>query len=176
MAFFAVAREGLELVFFLLATFQQGVGIGAPIGAAAGLLVAIGVGAGIYRGAIRLDLRRFFRWTGVLILIVAAGLLAGSVRALHEAGLWNGLQATAFDMSAVLPMDSALGTVLAGIFGYHDTPAVGEVLAYWLFLVPALFLFLAGSRPARSSPDAAARTAELAERRARTARLGLGEG
>jgi high-affinity iron transporter len=142
MAFFAVAREGLESVFFLLATFQQNVGISAPIGAIAGLLVAVGVGVGIYYGGVRINLKRFFHWTGVFILFVAAGLLAGSVRALHEAGLWNGLQAVVFDLSNVLPSDSALGSVLGSILGYQDTPTVSEVLAYCLFLIPALFLFL----------------------------------
>lgn len=142
MAFFAVAREGLESVFFLLATFQQNVGIAAPIGAIIGLLAAVGVGVGIYYGGVRINLKRFFHWTGVFILFVAAGLLAGSVRALHEAGLWNGLQSIAFDLSGVLPSDSVLGSVLGSILGYQDMPTVSEVLAYCLFLVPTLALFL----------------------------------
>jgi high-affinity iron transporter len=145
IAFFAVAREGLESVFFLLATVQQGTGLAVPIGAVAGLLVAIGVGAAIYRGGARLNLRHFFRWTGVFILFVAAGLLAGSVRALHEAGLWNGLQAIAFDLSGIFPADGVLGSVLAGLLGYHDAPTLGEVLAYLALLLPALLFFFAGS-------------------------------
>ena len=146
MVFFAVAREGLESVFFLLATFQQDVGLAAPVGALAGVAVAVAVGIGIYWGGVRLNLKRFFRWTGLFILVVAAGLLAGSLRALHEAGLWNGLQETAFDLSHVLPIDGPVGSVLAGIFGYQDTPAVGEVAVYLLFLLITLPLFLSGSR------------------------------
>jgi high-affinity iron transporter len=142
MIFFAVAREGLESVFFLLATFQQSEGYGAPVGACLGILVAGVVGYGIYIGGVRLDLRRFFRWTGVFILIVAAGMLAGSVRALHEAGLWNHLQTVAFDLSAVLPADSPVGTVFSGVFGYQDAPTVSEVLAYVIFLAVAACLFL----------------------------------
>ena len=99
----------------------------------------------------RIDLRRFFRWTGVFILVVAAGILAGSVRALHEAGLWNHLQATAFDISGVLPVDSGVGTLLSGLFGYSDRPAVGEVIIYLLFLAVTLYLFLADPR-ATSAP------------------------
>jgi high-affinity iron transporter len=151
MAFFAVTREGLESVFFLLATFQQSAGIWAPVGAILGLAVAVAVGTGIYYGGVKLNLRRFFRWTGVFILLVAAGLLAGSLHALHDAGLWNGLQAIAFDTSGVLPADGALGSVLHGILGYNDAPTVGEVAIYLLFLLPALVLFLGGSavpRPA----------------------------
>jgi high-affinity iron transporter len=146
MVFLAVAREGLESVFFLLATFQQASGLDAPIGALAGVLVAAAIGYAIYAGTVRLNLRRFFRWTGVLILVVAAGLLAGSLRALHEAGLWNSLQETAFDLSHVLPTDGFLGSILSGIFGYVDTPTIGEVAVYVVFLLITLPLFLLAPR------------------------------
>jgi high-affinity iron transporter len=150
IAFFAVAREGLESVFFLLAAFQQSNGLAVPLGALAGLVVAIAIGAVIYLGGARLNLRHFFRWTGVFILFVAAGLLAGSVRALHEAGLWNGLQTTAFDLSGVFPADGVLGSVLAGLLGYKDTPNVGEVAAYLALLLPALLFFFI--EPRRMAP------------------------
>jgi high-affinity iron transporter len=146
MIFFAVAREGLESVFFLLATFQQSAGLAAPLGALLGLACAAAIGYGIYAGGVRLDLRRFFRWTGVFILVVAAGILAGSVRALHEAGLWNHFQGVVFDLSGILPVGSAVGTLFSGIFGYQDTPTLSEVCAYGVFLLVTLYLFL---RPAR---------------------------
>ena len=146
MVFLAVGREGLESVFFLLATLQQDVGPAVPAGAFLGLLCAIGVGWAIYRGGVRLNLRHFFHWTGLFIIFVAAGLLAGAVRSLHEAGVWNALQTTAFDLSDVLPGDSPLGTVLAGLLGYSDTPAIGEVTAYLLYLLPVLTLFMLGNR------------------------------
>jgi high-affinity iron transporter len=148
MAFFAVGREGLESVFFLLAIAQQSEGWRMPLGAALGLAAAVGVGFAIYWGGVRLDLRRFFRWTGVFILFVAAGLLAGALRAFHEAGLWNGLQGVAFDATAWLPQDSVVGTLLEGVFGYQSAPTTGEVLIYLAFLIPALVLFLAPARPA----------------------------
>ena len=142
MIFFAVAREGLESVFFLLATFQQSAGAAAPLGALLGVLCAALVGYGIYAGGVRLNLRRFFRWTGVFILVVAAGILASSVRALHEAGLWNHLQGIVVDLSGFLPVGSAAGTLFSGIFGYQDTPTVSEVLVYIAFLIVTLYLFL----------------------------------
>jgi high-affinity iron transporter len=148
MAFFAVGREGLESVFFLLAVAQQSEGWQMPLGAALGLAAAVGVGFAIYWGGVRLNLRKFFRWTGVFILFVAAGLLAGALRAFHEAGLWNGLQQTAFDSSAWLPQDSVAGTLLEGVFGYQSAPTLGEVLVYLAFLVPALALFWSPGRPA----------------------------
>ncbi|MGJ4854985.1 iron uptake transporter permease EfeU [Labrys sp. La1] len=156
MVFLAVAREGLESAFFLLATFEQNVGYGAPVGAALGLACAAVFGVALYYGGARLNLRLFFRWTSILIIFVAAGLVATAVRSLHEAGLWNHLQGIAFDISGILPGDSALGTVLGGLFGYHDTPTHGEVIAYLLYLIPALFLFLmAPTSPSPSNSKAA---------------------
>jgi high-affinity iron transporter len=142
IVFFAVAREGLESVFFLLATFGQSAGYRSPIGALLGLACAAGLGYGLYRGGVKLPLKLFFRWTGIFILFVAAGLLAGSLHSLHEAGLWNALQGTAFDLSAIVPADGALGSVLAGIFGYRDIPTIGEAAVYLLYLVPALALMM----------------------------------
>lgn len=149
MVFLAVAREGLESVFFLLAIFQQSSGWEAPVGALAGIAVSVVVGYGIYSGGVRLDLRRFFRFTGVFILLVAAGLLAGVLRKLHEGGVWNHLQTVVFDLSEKLPMDSPAGAVLSGLLGYQAAPAVGEVIVYLVFLIVSLFLFF---RPAAQVP------------------------
>ena len=155
MAFIAVGREGLESVFFLLAIFEQSTGYAVPIGAGLGLVGAIGVGFLIYYFGVRLDLRRFFRFTGVFIIVVAAGLLAGGLRSLHEAGVWNGLQQVVADWSNVLPQDSAVGTVLAGMFGYTDTPTLGEALIYFAYLIPALVLFFMPARAKAPVPRTA---------------------
>lgn len=152
MVFLAVAREGLESVFFLLAIFQQSTGWEAPVGALAGILVSVAVGYGLYSGGVRLDLRRFFRLTGLFILLVAAGLLAGALRKFHEAGLWNHLQQLVFDMSATLPLDSPLGAVLSGLLGYQAASVLGEVIVYVVFLAVSVFFFL---RPAAPVPAAA---------------------
>lgn len=153
MVFLAVAREGLESALFLLAILQQSPGPGAALSALAGAAAAAAVGYGFYRWGIRIDLRRFFRWTGVFILVVAAGLLAGALRSLHEAGLWNLLQTRVYDLSEWLPVSGLPGTILAGLFNYQEAPTAGEAIAYGAFLVTALVLFL------RPSPPAAAATA-----------------
>ncbi len=145
MVFFAVAREGLESVFFLLAAFQQDVGMEAPVGAMSGLFAAVIAGAAIYWGGIKLPLKAFFRWTALFILFVSAGLAAGAIRAFHEAGLWNHFQEIAFDLSNVLSTHTLLGTALEGLLGYQETPSVSEVAVYVLYLVPALVCFF--SRP-----------------------------
>ena len=161
MVFLAVAREGLESVFFLLAIFQQSRDGAAPLGAVLGILVSAGAGWAIYAGALRLNLRRFFRWTGVFVLFVAAGLFAGALRALHEAGLWNALQRPVYDLGRVLPESSPLGAVLSGLLGYREAPSLGEALAWAGFLVVTLWLFL---RPAAGGkPALPARPAEAGE-------------
>lgn len=163
MVFFAVAREGLETVFFLLAVFQQSEGASAPLGALLGLILAIAIGFAIYSGSMRLNLSLFFRWTGLFILVVAAGILANSVQALHEAGIWNHLQTVVFDISATLPMDGPTGSVLAGMFGYQDAPTISTLGAYLIYLVFALVLFFMPharvvslpTRPAHTHPTSA---------------------
>jgi len=147
LVFFAVAREGLESIFFLLAIFQQSDGVAAPLGAVAGIAVAVVVGLVIYVGGVRLHLRRFFQWTGIFIIFVAAGILARAVGNLHEAGLWNGLQAHVYDLSAVLPTSSLLGTILSGVFSYQENPTVGEVIVYLSFLAAVLYFYLRPVRP-----------------------------
>ena len=142
MSFFAVAREGLESVFFLLALFQQSAGQAAPAGALLGIAAAVLLGYGIYKGGVRLDLRRFFRWTGVFVILVAAGLASSVLRSLHEAGVWNHLQQPVWDLTQALPIGSLLGTVLSGLFGYHDAPVLGEVLVWALVLAGSLWFFL----------------------------------
>jgi high-affinity iron transporter len=165
MAFFAVLREGLESALFLLAAFQQG-GAAAGLGAVLGLAVAIGLGLGLYFGSVRLDLRRFFTWTGGVIILFAAGLLAQSVRSLHEAGLWNDLQNTAWDWSGVLSNGSTGGNIFRGLIGYQATPTVGEVIVYWAYLIPVALLFFVGPHLKRSKaapPVASTPTSEPAD-------------
>ena len=100
MAFFAVLREGLETAVFMLAAFQaSGDSTAAGSGAVLGVLVAVAIGWGIYRGGVRLDLARFFRVTAAVLVLVAAGLVATAIHTAHEATWLNGLQAQALDLS-----------------------------------------------------------------------------
>jgi high-affinity iron transporter len=150
VAFLVTGREGLEAAVFLIAVVQQSPGPAVPLGAALGLVCAAVLGWAVFKGGMKIDLRRFFRWNGAFVILVAGGLVASSLNAFHEAGLWNYLQATAFDLSTVLPSDSLIGTLLGGLLGYRDAPSVGEVLAYLAFTIPALVLFfMPTSAPAR---------------------------
>ena len=121
-----------------------------PLGAVLGLASAVAVGFAIYYGGVKLNLRRFFRWTGAFIIFVAAGLLAGALRAFHEAGLWNGLQHTAFDLSALPAAGRSRRHALVRLFGYQDAPTIGEVLVYFAFLIPRFDPVSSAARPRRS--------------------------
>lgn len=164
MAFLAVVREGLESVFFLLATFQQSDSATAPLGALLGTLLAALVGYGVYMGGLKLDLRRFFRWTGVFILVVAAGIFANAAKALHEAGIWNHLQGVVFDLSDRMPLDSPLGSALGGIFGYIDAPTVSEVTVYVIYVAVALFFYLSPPSLKTASRETSGRSAQSASK------------
>jgi high-affinity iron transporter len=144
LAFVAVVREGLETVLFLLAVLtSSGAGVDSLVGGLLGLATAIGVGWAIFVGGARVNLRQFFTVTGVVLIFVAAGLVAFAVGALGEAGLIvnNG---TAYNLNGLLPDSTPLGNVLRGLFGYRSQPTPLEVVAYLLYLVPVLTLFVVG--------------------------------
>lgn len=148
MAFLAVVREGLESVFFLFAVFAQSPNWKMPVGAVLGLVSAAVVGMLVYQGGVRLNLTRFFRVTGVFLILVAAGLFSGAFRALHEAGIWNVGQQIVADFSHILHEDSPIGVILGGFFGYTDHPNVSDIVTYLLYLCPVLFWFLRSEKAA----------------------------
>ncbi|MGN8246605.1 iron uptake transporter permease EfeU [Cellulomonas soli] len=152
MALLAVGREGLETALFLWAGAQATGRTTAPLlGAALGLLTAVGAGWLMYRGAIRIDLRRFFAWTGVFLIIVAAGVLAYGVHDLQEAGLLPGLGALAFDVSATIPPSSWYGVLLKGIFNFSPATTWLEAIVWIAYVVPTMTLFV---RMAFAAPPA----------------------
>lgn len=156
LAFVAVAREGLETVLFLFAIGTSSGPAVQTLGAAfAGLAVAAGIGWAIFLAGIRIDLRRFFTITGIVLIFVSAGLCAFAVHALGEAGLVANSGA-AFDLGAILPVSSPLGALLAGLFGYRSSPTPLEVIAYLAYLVPVLYLFVWGGRSRAAGPAVAA--------------------
>lgn len=148
-AFLVTGREGLESVVFMIAIIQQSSDWTVFAGGALGLLGAAALGYAVYRGGMKLNIRAFFRWTGVFIILVAGGLLSGVLVRLHEAGFWNLLQQQAFDLSNILPSDSLPGVLLGGLFGYRDAPTVGEIGIFLIFTISTLILFL---MPQPSSP------------------------
>ncbi len=156
LAFFAVGREGLETAVFFFSSVQAAGdgGTGQPlIGFIVGILAAVLLGLLIYRGAVRINLSRFFTITGVLLVFVAAGILAYGMHDLQEAGILPGVNTLAFDVSAAVPPDSAYGTVLKGIFNFSPATTVLQAVVWVLYVGTVLTLFL---RPQRPSPQGTA--------------------
>jgi high-affinity iron transporter len=142
LAFVAVLREGLESALFLLAIGSSSTSaLPTLAGALAGLAVAVGIGWAMFAFGTRVNLRLFFTATGVVLIYVAAGLCAFAVAELGEAGLFQNSGAL-YDISAILPETSPLGSVLTGLFGYRSAPTPLEAFAYLAYLVPVLALFL----------------------------------
>ncbi|MBD7997096.1 MULTISPECIES: iron uptake transporter permease EfeU [Oerskovia] len=167
MALLAVGREGLETALFLWAGAQAtGTTTKPLLGAVLGLAVAVVLGWAVYKGAVRLNLRVFFAWTGVFLIVVAAGVLAYGVHDLQEAGILPGLHNLAFDVSAQIPPSSWYGTVLKGVFNFSPATTWLELAAWWLYLVPTLSFFVRtvwfsaprSSAPAQASTPAPAIT------------------
>src|SRR3954463_9759621 len=159
MAFFAVFREGLETAVFLLAAFQNAEDPAtAGTGAVLGLLAAVVIGVLIYRGGVKLNLQRFFRITGLVLALVAAGLVASTLHTAHEAGWLNAGQDQALDLSWLVVPGTWTAALLTGRLGLQPRPTTIEVIGYVAFAVPAIAYILmpARRRPATSAARGAA--------------------
>ncbi|MER5882524.1 iron uptake transporter permease EfeU [Streptomyces sp. NPDC001941] len=143
-AFLAVGREGLETALFVWASVRASQdGTPAPlVGVLLGIATAVLLGWLFYRGAVRINLAKFFTWTGGMLVVVAAGVLAYGVHDLQEARFLGGLADKAFDISATVPPDSWYGTLLKGVLNFQPDPTVLQVTVWLLYLVPTLALFL----------------------------------
>jgi len=155
LAFLAVIREGVETVLFLIPIMSfQGTGIEILLAGLAGLAFAVGVGWAIFALGLRVNLRRFFTVTGVVLIFVAAGLVAFAIAEFGEAGLFANV-GSAFDLNQVLPDNGPIGSILRGLFGYRSEPTPLELLGYVAYLVPVLVLFVV-DRPLTRRPAVAA--------------------
>jgi high-affinity iron transporter len=164
MAFLAVLREGFETTVFLLAAFQDSTDTtAAGAGAVLGLAAAIAIGLGLYRGGVRINLTRFFRVTGLVLVFVAAGLLATAAHTAHEAGWINGLQTQAFDLSWLVQPGTISGSLLTGMLGLQPQPTVIEAVVYLAYAVPmALYVIWPDRlRPRARAPKRSAAPAEI---------------
>lgn len=142
LAALAVGREGLETMLFIWASVQATGQTFLPLtGALVGIIVAVGLGYLIYRGIVRIDLGRFFVWTGALLILVSAGVLSYGIHDLQEASVLPGMTAIAFDVTSVIPPDSWFGTLLKGIFNFSPVTTWLEFIAWWLYTLAVGTIF-----------------------------------
>jgi high-affinity iron transporter len=139
-AFLAVAREGLETALFFFATVQATDATGSVLAILAGIATSIVIGVGLYFSALKINLTKFFTWTGAALVLVAAGIFKYGVHDLQEAGVLPGLNNTLsfpnFDPT------QWWAELLRGMFNVTTTPSVFESLAWLLYAVPVLVLFV----------------------------------
>jgi high-affinity iron transporter len=150
MAALAVGREGLETALFFYTAAQAAGQTAQPlIGFLVGIAIAVALAYLIYRGALRINLGKFFTVTGALLIFVAAGILAYGVHDLQEAAILPGLTTLAFDVSAAVPPDSWYGTLLKGIFNFSPQTTVLEAIVWVVYVAIVLTLFLRSTRTKR---------------------------
>jgi high-affinity iron transporter len=157
MALLAVGREGLETMAFFYANVRTAeTGPDQPlIGFVVGIVVAIALGWLIYRGAIKFNLGKFFTYTGVLLVFVAAGILAYGLHDLQEAGVLPGLNTLAFDLSGPMPEDSWYGALLKGLLNYSAQTTVLQAIVWVLYVAVVLTVFLWPRKLAAAAPKPA---------------------
>lgn len=150
MAFLAVLKEGFETSVFLLATFSVAQSAAwAAAGAVIGLLVAVFIGCGIYYGGIRINLSRFFRFTGLFLIFVAGGLIITSLMTAHEAGWLNIGQQRVADLSWLVPPGTVRSALITGVLGIPADPNLIETFGWVLYIaiVTVMIYWPANRRP-----------------------------
>jgi high-affinity iron transporter len=156
VAFLAVGREGIETALFLWAAVQATGQTTLPLlGAGIGILLAVTLGWLIYRGVVRIDLGRFFAWTGFFLIVIAAGVLAYGVHDLQESGLLPGLHVLAFDVSGAVPPDSWYAALLKGTINFSPATTWLQAAAWVLYTIPVLALFIRALRAPGRAKDSA---------------------
>jgi high-affinity iron transporter len=164
VALLAVGREGLETALFLWAATQAATTVDGStttplLGALLGLLTAAAMGWFFYKGVLKINLAKFFKYTGIILIVVAAGVLAYGVHDLQEAGILPGLNSLAFDVSRQIPPTSWLGTLLKGTLNFSPATTWLEAVVWVAYVVPTMTLFLRKVRTVRPAPSAQAQPA-----------------
>lgn len=143
VAFFAVGREGLETALFLWTGMQSsGEEVGPIVGAVLGLGTAVALGFLMYRGVLRLNLSRLFFWTGVGLVVIAAGVLRYGVHELQEANLLPGKDQYVLDLSGLVDPAGVPALLVRAVFNVVPTMTALELLAWGGYLVVVMVLFV----------------------------------
>ena len=155
LAFVAVAREGLETVLFLSATFVQDQA-GTLIGTVLGILVVLGLSVALMKDTVNLEISKFFKVTSIMLLIFGAGLAGYGVHELIEAGEHSGMdfgfwgekpydinpQVNTDGSYPVLHEKGVIGSILKALVGFDGNPEWLRIivyLGYWFVIGTYLY-------------------------------------
>ena len=142
-AFFAVVREGLETSLFIYANFKTVSSTpSATVGLLLGLGVAIALGYLIYRSSIKINLGKFFTYTGTALVVVAAGVLSYGIHEYQELGWLPGPDFFIWDVTSWIPKDSLVASVLGGTIGFDTTTSWLQFIVWASYLATVLSLYL----------------------------------
>jgi high-affinity iron transporter len=159
MAFLAVMREGLETAVFLLAQFQSSRSkISSVGGAVIGLVAAVIIGVAIYRGGRRVNLAKFFKATGIVLVVVAAGLVSFAMHTAHEAGWLNSGQGEAMNLTAFVKPGSVQSALVTGVLGIQPRPVWAEVIGWLVYVIPVMAFVVWPHRRPASRADSGSRS------------------
>lgn len=147
LAFLAVGREGFETALFMVG-YAEAETAWPLLGLLIGVVAAAAIAWGMYAGAVRINLAKFFKYTGAFLIAVAAGILSYGIGALQTVGWVPGLGAKAFDISAAFNWSAWYGEIIQGVFNITPTPTVLQLICWLAYLVIVLGLFLRPTRPA----------------------------
>jgi len=144
VAFFSVLREGLEAALFLVASATTDDGAEVIMGAAIGLAIAAVLGWLVYAGGRRMPMRAFFRVTGMVIVVFAAGLLAKTILFLQVSGDLRTMADNVYDLRQYkwLTQETEIGKTLAALIGWDPRPSIEQVIAWFGYFIPVTWLFL----------------------------------
>lgn len=132
LIFVAIIREGIETVIFLNAiNYASGVNF---LGGTLGIVAAIAVGYVFFVGAKKINLKKLFNVSSILLILFAAGLVAHGFHEFEEAGIVSGIITPLFDINPILNENGIFGSFLKGLFGYNGNPSLLEVIAYASYL------------------------------------------
>jgi high-affinity iron transporter len=168
LSFLAVGREGVETALFMVG-FAEAKTLWPLTGLVIGVLVAVVIAYGMYRGALLIDLAKFFRYTGAFLVVVAAGILSYGIGALQTVGWLPGLASRPFDISSWFEWSSWYGQVVQGVFNVTPTPTWLQFTAWTAYVVIVLIVFLrplsapvksAATRPQATPPVSSDLTSE----------------
>lgn len=155
----SVGREGVETALFVWASItSSGQALLGSIGALLGILASIVISYLIYRGFVRINLSRFFFWTGLFLVVVAAGVFAYGLGDLQEAGIIP-TSGPAYNLNGVIPATSWYGTLLGGLFQFKADPSWLQVIGWIAYAGVVLAMFLRVSL-AKKAPAADSRPSE----------------
>jgi len=154
MAFIDVAREGLEPAMLFYAAAQGATtSVGPLLGITLGIATSIALGWAMYRSAVRINLAKFFTWTGILLIFVAAGIFKYAIHDFHEAGVLPGGGNYAFDLTGTIDPSAWYSALIAGFFNLTPAMTWFEVAAWVCYAVPVLVLFLLPARAPKPAPS-----------------------